>query len=216
LLQETQCSKVIVIASNLDMGLVGVVRLLTRAWQHSAAIAPRYDTSPLDISPLPEVQRRGLIAVGALAIISAITTFSLLCFITYRLIYWRSYYPRYLGYNQNVILIYNLLLADLIQAVGFALALAWDARNAISANSPACFFQGLFLQAGDPGSGLFVLAIALNTFSIVVFGQKLEHKWFVCLVVSVWVFLAILVCIPIASHGTEVMIPSGAWVSPIS
>jgi hypothetical protein len=179
----------------------------------SGAIMRRYDPSPLDESPLPDVQRHGLLAVGIVAITSATMTLSLLCFITYRLVFWKRYGSTYVGYNQNIVLIYNLLLADLIQAVGFGLALVWSAQNAIRANDGPCFWQGLFLQAGDPGSGLFVLAIAVNTFFNVVFGRRLEHKWFVCFVISIWIFLAILVSIPLASHGVGIFVPSGAWVS---
>jgi hypothetical protein len=63
---------------------------------------------------------------------------------------------------------------------------------------------------------LFVMAIAAHTFMLVTFGRKIEHKWFVIAVIAVWCFLAVIVAIPIASHGVDVMIPSGAWVSLVS
>lgn len=168
--------------------------------------------SDLDISPLPLVQYRGLIAISVLAFASALATTSLLCFITYRIFFSRRGDKRYLGHNQYIILIYNLLLADLQQSLGFIICIHWVRNDAIRAGTAACFLQGLWLQVGDPGSGLFVMAIAAHTFMLVTFGRKIEHKWFVIAVISVWCFLAIIVAIPIASHGVDVMIPSGAWV----
>lgn len=172
--------------------------------------------SNLDISPLPLTQYRGLIAISVLAFISVLATTGLLCFITYRIFFSKRGDRRYLGHNQYIILIYNLLLADLQQSLGFIICIHWVRNDAIRAGTAACFLQGLWLQVGDPGSGLFVMAIAAHTFMLVTFGRKIEHKWFVTAVIAVWFFLAIIVAIPIASHGVDVMIPSGAWVSLFS
>ncbi|KAJ5491241.1 hypothetical protein N7539_002808 [Penicillium diatomitis] len=165
----------------------------------------------LDIDPLPIAQHRGLIAVSIMACLSLIATLTLLAFITFRLIFWRRNYQRYIGYNQYVILIYNLVLADFQQSLAFLVCLKWIATNKIEAGTVACFLQGLWLQIGDPGSGLFVLAIAFHTFLLVVWGYKMSHKMFVCFVIGVWVFIGIISVIPIALHGYRVFIPSGAW-----
>ncbi|KAK2782526.1 hypothetical protein FQN52_000855 [Onygenales sp. PD_12] len=141
------------------------------------ALSPR--NTPSHISPLPPDHRRGLIAVGVTSLISTLATAGLFAFITYRLVHWRKYYSTYIGYNQYVILIYNLLLADLQQAVGFLLALYWVDKDMLTSNSPACFVQGWLLQVGDPSSGLFVLAIAVHTFATVLMGRKLAHRSFV-------------------------------------
>ncbi|KAL1963482.1 hypothetical protein VTN77DRAFT_8063 [Rasamsonia byssochlamydoides] len=191
------------------MNLIWALKLLRSSPPEDRTLSAR--DSPLDISPLSDVQRNGLIAISVLAVISAVATFSLLCFISYRLIFWRRYYQHSLGFNQNIVLIYNLLVADFIQALAFLICTHWVVHNAIRANTAACFLQGLLLQIGDPGSGLFVLAIALHTFMMVTSGRKLEHRWFVTAVVGVWAFLAILVIIPLASHGADIFIPSGAW-----
>ncbi|KAJ9264754.1 hypothetical protein DTO195F2_2205 [Paecilomyces variotii] len=164
------------------------------------------------ISPLPDVQRKGLIAISVLAVISVLATLSLLLFISYRLIFWKKSYARYIGYNQYVILIYNLVLADLQQSIAFLICTHWIAHNRIYSPSTACFLQGLWLQIGDPGSGLFVLIIAAHTFMMVTLGRKLSHRAFVVSVIGIWVFVGILVVIPIGSHGgVDVFIPSGAW-----
>lgn len=164
------------------------------------------------ISPLPDVQRKGLIAISVLAALSVFATLSLLLFISYRFIFWKKSYTHFIGYNQYVVLIYNLVLADLQQSVAFLICAHWVAHNEIRSPSAACFLQGLWLQIGDPSSGLFVLAIAAHTFMLVTLGRKLDHKPFVASVVGIWIFVAVLVLIPTASHGADVFVPSGAWV----
>lgn len=198
------------------MSLAQVLSVLASQDDEGNSLARRLaytDAGPtLDIDPLPSAQRKGLIAVTVMAFLSFIATLVLLLFITYRLVFWRSNYARYIGYNQYIVLIYNLVLADLQQSLAFLICLKWITENKIEASSAACFLQGFWLQIGDPGSGLFVLAIAVHTFILVALGHKLSHRVFVCGVVGVWLFVAILVIIPLAAHGRFVFIPSGAWV----
>ncbi|PYI10629.1 hypothetical protein BO78DRAFT_335316 [Aspergillus sclerotiicarbonarius CBS 121057] len=169
------------------------------------------DGITLDIDPLPSVQRKGLIAVSVMAVLSFLATLALISFISYRLIFWRGSYARYIGYNQYIILIYNLVLADLQQSLAFLICIKWITDDKIKADTAGCFLQGFWLQIGDPGSGLFVLAIAFHTFLIVALGKKPSHRAFVASVIGLWVFVAILVIIPLAAHGRYVFIPSGAW-----
>ncbi|OJJ36916.1 hypothetical protein ASPWEDRAFT_108433 [Aspergillus wentii DTO 134E9] len=165
----------------------------------------------MDIDPLPADQHRGLVAIAVFALISLIATLALISFITYRLIFWRSNYARYIGYNQYIILIYNLVLADLQQSLAFLICFKWITEDKITADSAGCFLEGLWLQIGDPASGLFVLAIAIHTFLLVALGHKMSHRSFVIAVVGLWVFIVVLVIIPLASHGRYVFVPSGAW-----
>ena len=79
----------------------------------------RYFPYPNSLDPLPPVYREGLIPVTIFAMMSLISVTALLIFITHRLVSWRKHYREYVGYNQYVILIYNLLLADLQQAIAF-------------------------------------------------------------------------------------------------
>lgn len=180
-----------------------------------AANSPNAAAGSWIIDPLPSLQRAGLIAVATLAMISLLSTFSLLCFFTYRFVFWKKFYKRYIGYNQYVVLMYNLALADFIQGLGFIVSLRWIAKDSLHATDPACFLQGIWLQIGDPMSGLFVLAIALHTFLQVTMGRQLSHRTFVSIVVSLWVFGVILVIIPIAVVGPHVWMPSVAWVRTI-
>lgn len=167
----------------------------------------------MDIDPLPYKHHQGLIAVSVMAILSFIASVILIGFVTYRMLFWRSNYARYIGYNQYIVLIYNLVLADLQQSLAFLICIKWIAEDRIEADTAACFLQGLWLQIGDPASGLFVLAIAIHTFLLVAMGRKLSHRVFVSGVIGIWAFIAILVIVPLAVHGRYVLIPSGAWVS---
>ncbi|CAI7619501.1 unnamed protein product [Penicillium bialowiezense] len=162
------------------------------------SLAARLTSSKeLDIDPLPENHRRGLIAIAVMALLSLIATASLLGFITFRLVFWRGSYSRYIGYNQYIVLIYNLVLADFQQSLAFIICLRWIFTDKIKSGSVGCFLQGLWLQIGDPGS--------------VVWGRKMSHKVFVCFVCGVWAFVALMVIIPLALHGGDVFVPSGAW-----
>ncbi|PYH94683.1 family A G protein-coupled receptor-like protein [Aspergillus ellipticus CBS 707.79] len=163
------------------------------------------------MSPLPELQTKGLIVISALATLSLVCTVSLLVFFTYRFIFWKKYYKRYIGYNQYVVLMFNLVLADTIQGLGFIISLRWIATNSLRASDPACFLQGIWLQIGDPMSGLFVLAIAAHTFLHVSMGYQIQHNHFVAVVVGLWVFGVVMTIIPIAAHGQYVWYPAVAW-----
>lgn len=177
--------------------------------QFTAATSP-YGSMVID--PLPALQRKGLIVVSTLALVSLISSFGLLVFITYRFIFWKKYYHRYIGYNQYVVLIYNLALADFQQGLGFIVSLRWIATNSLHASDASCFLQGIWLQIGDPMSGMFVLAIALHTFMHVTLGRQLSHRAFVTVVICLWVFGVVLVVIPIGAYGRYIWVPSVAWV----
>jgi len=167
--------------------------------------------SKLDIDHLPLEQWRGLIAVSTMALLSLIATSSLLGFITYRLIFWKLHFQRYIGYNQYIILIYNLVLADFLQSIAYLICLRWIITDQIKSGTAACFLQGLWLQMANPGSGLFVLGIAFHTFLLIVWGYKMSHKIFVTFVCGIWSMVVILMIIPLATHGAAVFVPSGPW-----
>lgn len=178
--------------------------------QFTAATTP-YGAMVID--PLPSLQRNGLIVVSALSLLSMLCSFGLISFITYRLVFWKKYYRRYIGYNQYVVLIYNLAIADFLQGLAFIISLRWIDLNALYASEGACFLQGTLLQIGDPMSGMFVLAIAVHTFMHVTLGRQIGHRAFVTVIVSLWVFGIVMVVIPIGVVGRYVWVPSVAWVS---
>ncbi|GFF36288.1 hypothetical protein IFM51744_03076 [Aspergillus udagawae] len=169
--------------------------------------------------PLTGSLRAGFIAIGAVALCSWIATFSLISFLTYRFIFWQHYYKRPLAQNQYVVLIYNLLLVDIQQATAFLLCLHWVARGGVNYPSAACVLQGWWIQTGDPGSGLFVLAIAIHTCSVVLRGRQLPFKTFVWCVVALWAFIILLGLIAVGLYGSRTFVISEAgwcWLSPQS
>lgn len=165
------------------------------------------------ITPLGSTRRWGLIASICVASVSFVATFSLLCFLTYRMIFWKKYHRRYIGYNHYIVLVYNLALADAQQCLAFLISSRWIATDSIDASDGFCFLQGIWLQIGDPMSGLFVLAIAVYTSLHIILNYQMGHRLFVSIVVALWAFGVLMVIIPIAAVGRWVWLPAVAWVS---
>ncbi|KAF2192589.1 hypothetical protein K469DRAFT_314703 [Zopfia rhizophila CBS 207.26] len=155
----------------------------------------RYFDHPNSLDPLTPVYRKGLIPISVSALLSLISVSVLLVFITHRLIAWRKHYKEYVGYNQYVILIYNLLLADLQQSMAFSICLHWLRIDKIVAPTVPCFFQAWFIHLGDISSGFFVLAIAFHTWLGVVRGYKLPYGAFVVCIAAIWIFALVLTLI---------------------
>lgn len=173
----------------------------------------RYFAYPDSLDPLTPVYRKGLIPVTIFAMMSLISVTALLIFITHRLISWRKHYREYVGYNQYVILIYNLLLADLQQAIAFVMSFHWLRINRILAPTAPCFLQAWFLQIGDVSSGFFVLAIAIHTWLGVVKGYKMPYKWFIISILGLWAFALLLTVLGPAMHQDRYFARAGGWVS---
>lgn len=143
---------------------------------------------------------------------SLVSVTTLLAFITQRMVSWRKHYRQYVGYNQYVILIYNLLLADLQQSTAFAISFHWLRLNKIVAPTRACFVQGWFLHIGDVSSGFFVLAIAIHTWLGVVKGYKMPFKWFVISILLIWSFALFLTMLGPAMHQDRYFARAAGWV----
>lgn len=175
----------------------------------------RYFQYPDSLDPLTPVLRKGLISVAIAAVLSLVSVSALLVFITHRLISWRKHYKQYVGYNQYVILIYNLLIADFQQALAFSISLHWLRLDKIVAPTAACFIQAWFLHIGDIASGFFVLAIAIHTWMGVVKGFKLRYSTFVACIVTIWLLALLLTVIGPALHKDRFFTRAGGWVSRI-
>ena len=173
----------------------------------------RYFEYPNSLDPLSPVLRAGLIPIGLFAMMSLISVTALLLFITHRLVSWRRHYREYVGYNQYVILIYNLLLADLQQSIAFSISFHWLRINKIVAPNVACFVQAWFLQIGDVASGFFVLAIAIHTWLGVVKGYKMSYMWFVLSILFIWVAALVLTIVGPAVFRDRFFTRAGGWVS---
>lgn len=152
------------------------------------------DSASSTLTPLPDVLRKGLVAVSTFGLLSFFCSSSLFIYLTYRLVSWQLKSGTNEPPNQFLILIHSLLLADIQQALAFLLNTSWLHNNGIVVGTSTCFAQGWFVSTGDLASSCFILAIALHTFFAVVKDYRLP-KWafYSCLVVT-WIFVYVMVC----------------------
>jgi hypothetical protein len=177
----------------------------------SRGLEKRYYEFPDSLDPLTPVVRTGLIPIALFAMMSLVSVTALLGFITHRLISWRKHYREYVGYNQYVILIYNLLLADLQQSIAFSISFHWLRIDKILAPTAPCFIQGWFLNIGDVASGFFVLAIAIHTWLGVIKGYKMPYMWFVVSILGIWLAALLLTILGPILHGDRFFTRAGGW-----
>ncbi|KIX04906.1 uncharacterized protein Z518_05777 [Rhinocladiella mackenziei CBS 650.93] len=162
------------------------------------------------LDPLPPVLRRGLVAVAFCGILSLVSSLALFTFLTYRLCVW--YYRGHLrnGANQFLILIYNLVLVDIQQAMAFALTSVYLAANKIEVGTTTCWANGWFVSTGDLASGVFIFAIALHTFFAVVKGRRVETKVFYTGIACLWIFVYTMAIIGVGLDP-DLYVRAGAW-----
>ena len=172
------------------------------------------DTSTLD--PLPPVLKRGLIAVSFLGFLSFVSSSSLLFYLTHKLIRWQLHGQASKGYNQFLLLIYNLLIADIQQSLAFLLTLRWLAEDRIDVRTSTCWAEGWFVSTGDLSSGVWIFAIALHTFFAIIKGKKLPYSIFLSAIVMLWLFIYAMAIVGVASHKEDFYVRAGAWVRAIS
>lgn len=173
--------------------------------------ASPYFPFPYSISPLPADLKYGLLAPGITGILSAASCIAMLLFVTYRFLTWRSHYKTFVGYNQYVVLIVNLLVADMMQGISFMFSFHWISQGGIFAPSKTCFGQGFLLNLGDLVSGFFVLGIALHTFYGAVHGGHVKHTTFSVLVLSAWLLAIFLTALGPIMHRDDYFVRAGAW-----
>lgn len=113
--------------------------------------------------------------------------------------------------NQYVVLIMNLLIADLQQGLSFLISFYWVDINAILAPTRACFAQGWLLQIGDVSSGFFVCFIAFHTFYCAVKGQRFSTTAFYLLIIATWVFSLVLTALGPLMYRDKYFVRAGAW-----
>jgi hypothetical protein len=164
-------------------------------------------TSSATLAPLPVVLRRGLAAVSALGFLSFFLSTMLLFRLAYRLVRGTNKTRM----NQFVILIFNLILADVQQSVAFMLNVQWLRRNAVAVGTSSCWAQGWFVSTGDLSSGLFTLAIAIHSYADIVHDYRLGHRTFLAAIVFLWIFDYMLAVIGVALHPADIYVRAGAW-----
>lgn len=177
----------------------------------------QYFPEPYSSPRLTPGQRVGMIPIASLGTLSVVSTLCLIAFILSRMINWKGHYRTWVGYNQYVVLVLSLLVADLVQGSGFVVSWFWIRIDMILAPSSACFAQGWLLHSGDISSGFFVLAIALHTYYTVVHGKRIGNKTFVGIVVGIWIWSIAITAAGVWMHGSQryfTAAGSWCWVSP--
>ncbi|KAL0936386.1 uncharacterized protein CTRU02_208601 [Colletotrichum truncatum] len=118
--------------------------------------------------------------------------------------------------NQFLILIYNLLLADIQQALAFLLNASWLVKDGIMVGTSTCWAQGWFVSTGDLASSVFITTIAVHTYLSVVRQYKLPTWGFYTMILSVWFFIYALAVagIIITNNGADdggLYVRAAAW-----
>lgn len=177
--------------------------------QSTSRMAP---VPPLDLESksfvIPSHLYPWLRAVAAFGFISFFASVSLLLVLTYKLVSWQIKSKRS---NQFVILIFNLLLADIQQALAFLINVEWLRLGSVQIDNRICFTQGWLVSTGDLSSGVWCFAIGLHTFASVILDYRLKPKYFYTVIVILWIFVYGMSCIPIALHRENLFVRSGAW-----
>lgn len=179
----------------------------------------RQEDLPLDsrtLDPLPPVLRHGLAAVSFFGFLSFLASTTLFAYLTYKLINWRIRGQARDGYNQFVLLIYMLLLADIQQSLAFLLPTRWLAENKINVGTSTCWAEGWFVSTGDLASGVWIFTIAIHTFLALVLGYKLRYRTFCTVLIGLWVFIYAMAIIGTAAHPNDFYTRAGAVSAVLS
>lgn len=120
--------------------------------------------------------------------------------------------------NQFLVLVHNLLLADMHQATSFLLSTTWLQKGGIYIEERSCWVQGFFDSNGDLASSCFITAIAIHTYLSLVKNWR-PPQWGIYLGAAlIWLFVYSMSVLPllITRNGRTVggyYVRAGAWVS---
>ncbi|GAA5842232.1 hypothetical protein JCM3766R1_005076 [Sporobolomyces carnicolor] len=173
---------------------------------------------------------RGVLAVAISATLSLSCVLALLSFIA--LLLWRTYSRtneiekrerrlnnkaiRFLASTHGLLFL-DLLLGDLLQAIGFVLNYSWYHHQGLppSENPTAlCTTQAVLIQVGDTASAFSSLLISLNLFTVIVFSRHPSVKALWCVIVLQWVIVGILAGIGprwLERTGMPFYADAGSW-----
>lgn len=165
--------------------------------------------SPETLNPLDPSLRLGLCWVVFFGWLSLCASGGLFCLLTWRLGRWATRGQLRDGTNQFLVLVYNLLLADIQQAVAFTIPTIYLTENKIEVPSATCFVNGWFVSVGDLASGMFIFGIALHTFLVIVKGRRISNRMFYSSILSGWIFVYLMAIITANIH--DIYTRAGAW-----
>ncbi|KAI6047732.1 hypothetical protein EDC04DRAFT_2556091 [Pisolithus marmoratus] len=105
----------------------------------------------------------------------------------------------------------NLMICDLIQAVGGLLNTKW-VIEAVVYPGPFCTVQGFFKQLGDVGVA-FRYAIALHMLQVLVLEWRSPPKFALLILAVIWLVIVILVVVPnVAQHNVYGPTTYWCWI----
>lgn len=162
------------------------------------------------LDPLPQTVRRGLLAVALFGLLSLTTTVTLFLGLTYRLLIWYRRGQIKDGANQFFVLVYNLLIADVQQAIAFALTTIYIVDDKIEVGTSTCGANGWFISVGDLASGISILGIAAHTFLAVVKDHVVSDRLFYTLLASAWSFVYAMAILTVTLYP-HAYARAGAW-----
>ncbi|KAK4176006.1 G protein-coupled glucose receptor regulating Gpa2-domain-containing protein [Triangularia setosa] len=118
--------------------------------------------------------------------------------------------------NQFLVLIYNLLLADIHQAGAFLLNAVWLGKDGIIVHTPACWAQGWLVSTGDLSSSCFITAIAVHTYLAVVRNYTPPQCAVYATVIGLWVFNYLMAALGViltknGADGGGLYVRAAAW-----
>lgn len=169
---------------------------------------PPHDLNSSTLPRLPPHIHPWLRAVVTLGFLSFIASVTLLVLLGYRLLQWRIKSKRT---NQFVILIFNLLWADIQQSLAFLLNVEWLRLDSVVVENPICFAQGWLVSTGDLASGVWCFLIGLHTFASVILDYRLKPRPFFLTIVAMWVFIYGVSAIPVGMFAKKAYVRSGIW-----
>jgi len=170
------------------------------------------DANSQTLSPLPDVLSHGLVAVSTFGLLSFFCSTTLFFYLTYKILSWKRKSGNGAPLNQFLFLIYNLLFADIQQALAFLLNITHLRANAILVGRPTCFAQGWFVSTGDLASSIFICAIAIHTYMAVIKDYRLPTAAFYTCIVGLWIFVYGLAIIGPLLHSGDFYVRASAWV----
>lgn len=164
------------------------------------------------LSPLPPILSKGLIAVSICGLLSFLTSTPLFLYLGFRMLKWRIKNGFAQPMNQFLVLIMNLLFADIQQAIAFLLSADALRHNAIRVGTTTCWAQGWFLSTGDLASSVMITAIGIHTFLGVVRRYRPSTLIFYSSLVACWIFVYLLGALGPLMYGNDFYVRASAWV----
>lgn len=111
--------------------------------------------------------------------------------------------------NPFLTYLYNLVIADMAQSLGYMLSLVWIAEDGVYVPSNTCWSQGWFTNVGTIGPAVFLIIISIHTYLTVVWAYRPPPNVVHGIVAFAWILAFAIPSIPvgITRNGSEF----GGW-----